>query len=60
LSFAIGIVTWLALMLLGIPYALPLALLAGILEIVPTLGPTLAAIPAVIVAFSISPTMLWS
>jgi predicted PurR-regulated permease PerM len=57
LSFVIGIVTWIALMLLGIPYALPLALLAGILEIVPTLGPTLAAIPAVIVAFSISPTM---
>lgn len=57
LSIAIGVVTWVVLMLLGIPYALPLGLLAGILEIVPTLGPTLAAIPAVIVAFSISPTM---
>jgi len=57
LSFSIGLVTWIALMLLGIPFALPLALLAGILEIVPTLGPTLSAIPAVIVALTISPTM---
>lgn len=57
LSFSIGLMTWIALMLLGIPFALPLALLAGILEIVPTLGPTLSAIPAVIVALTISPTM---
>lgn len=57
LSLSIGSVTWVALILLGIPFALPLALLAAILEVVPTLGPTLAAIPAVIVAFTISPTM---
>ncbi|HWY79358.1 MAG TPA: AI-2E family transporter [Candidatus Sulfotelmatobacter sp.] len=57
LSLTIGLLTWIALMLLGIPFALPLALLAGILEIVPTLGPTLSAIPAVIVALTISPTM---
>lgn len=57
LSLTIGFLTWLALMLLGIPFALPLALLAAILEVVPTLGPTLSAIPAVIVAFTISPTM---
>ncbi len=57
LSLSIGLMTWVALMLLGIPYALPLALLAGILEVVPTLGPTLSAIPAVIVALTISPTM---
>jgi len=57
LSFVIGLMTWIALMLLGIPFALPLAMVAGILEIVPTLGPTLSAIPAVIVALTISPTM---
>jgi len=57
LSLSIGFMTWIALMLLGIPFALPLALLAGILEIVPTLGPTLSAIPAVVVALTISPTM---
>jgi len=57
LSLSIGALTWIALMLLGIPFALPLALLAAILEVVPTLGPTLSAIPAVIVALTISPTM---
>ena len=34
-----------------------MALLAGLLEVVPTLGPTLSAIPATIVALTISPTM---
>jgi predicted PurR-regulated permease PerM len=57
LSVSIGVLTWIALMLLNFPFALPLAILAGILEIVPTLGPTLAAVPAVIVALTISPTM---
>jgi predicted PurR-regulated permease PerM len=57
LSVSIGVLTWIALMLIRFPFALPLALLAGILEVVPTLGPTLSAIPAVIVALTISPTM---
>lgn len=57
LSVTIGVLTWIALMIVGMPFALPLALLAGLLEIVPTLGPTIAAIPAVIVALTISPTM---
>lgn len=55
LSFSIGFMTWAALSLLGVPYALPLAVIAGALEILPTLGPTIAAIPAVIVALTISP-----
>lgn len=54
LSLAVGSVTWVVLSLLGIEYALPLALLAGIFEIVPTLGPIIASIPAVIVALSTS------
>lgn len=57
LSLSIGLLTWIALMVLNFPFSLPLAILAGVLEIVPTLGPTLAAIPAVIVALTISPTM---
>jgi len=57
LSFSIGFTTWIALTLLGIPFALPLAILAGILEIVPTIGPIIAGIPAVIVALSISPIL---
>ena len=57
LMFFIGLMSWIALTIIGIPYALPLAILAGLLEIVPTLGPILSAIPAVIVAFTISPTL---
>lgn len=57
LSASIGLLTWIALLLLNFPFALPLAILAGVLEVVPTLGPTLSAIPAIIVALTISPTM---
>lgn len=57
LSLFVGFVTWLALTILGIPFALPLAVLAGLLEIIPTVGPIIAAIPAVVVALTISPTM---
>jgi len=57
LLLTIGFTTWVALTLLGIPFALPLAIVAGILEIVPTIGPIIAAIPAVIVALSISPIL---
>ncbi|MEK9178530.1 MAG: AI-2E family transporter, partial [Patescibacteria group bacterium] len=57
LSFAVGFLTWVALTILGLDFALPLALLAGILEIVPTIGPIISAIPAVIVAFAISPSL---
>ena len=58
LSLFIGVVTWIALTALQLDqYALPLAVLAGLLEIVPTVGPILAAIPAVIIGLSISPTL---
>lgn len=53
----IGLFSWISLTMLGLPYALPLSLLAGLLEAVPTLGPILSAIPAVIVALTVSPTM---
>jgi len=55
LSLFIALMSWIALSILRIPFALPLALLAGMLEIVPTLGPTLSAIPAVVVALTVSP-----
>ncbi len=55
LMLAVGIGMYLGLLAIGIPYALPLAVLAGILEIVPTLGPIVAAIPAVLIGLGISP-----
>lgn len=53
----VGVFTFVGLTLLGIPFALPLAILAGLLEIIPTLGPILAAVPTVLIGFSISPLM---
>jgi predicted PurR-regulated permease PerM len=55
LMLVIGVMTYAGLMLLGVPYALPLAVIAGLLEAVPNLGPTIAAIPAIIIALTISP-----
>lgn len=57
LCLFIGLFSWIGLTLVGIPDPLPLALLAGLLEIVPTIGPILSAVPAVIVALTISPTL---
>lgn len=51
LMVLMGMVTYIGLFLLNVPYALPLALLAGLLEILPNIGPTIAAIPALILAF---------
>jgi predicted PurR-regulated permease PerM len=51
LMLVIGAITYTGLTIIGVPYALPLAVLAGMLEILPNLGPTIAAVPAVILAF---------
>ncbi len=52
----IGAMSYLGLRLMNIDFALPLAILAGLLEIVPNVGPTLAAFPAVIAGLTISPS----
>ncbi|PIU02121.1 hypothetical protein COT66_01570 [Candidatus Shapirobacteria bacterium CG09_land_8_20_14_0_10_49_15] len=57
LMLIVGVVTYIGLRLLGFEFALPLAILAGLLEIVPNLGPTLAALPAVLAGLAISPLM---
>ncbi|KKR09886.1 MAG: hypothetical protein A3D24_03570 [Candidatus Blackburnbacteria bacterium RIFCSPHIGHO2_02_FULL_39_13] len=57
LMVIIGVLTFVGLTLLGIPYALPLAILAGILEIVPTIGPVLSSIPAILLGLTVSPIM---
>lgn len=57
LSIVVGGVTYIGLLILGIPYALPLALIAGIFEIVPMVGPIVSAIPAAFVGFTISPAL---
>ncbi len=57
LSVCIFVGVYLGLTLLGVQYALVLALLAGVFEVVPFIGPTLSAIPALFIAFSQSPAL---
>jgi predicted PurR-regulated permease PerM len=51
----VGLLTGLAMWALGVPYALSLGVIAGLLEFVPFVGPVVAAIPGVLLAFSTSP-----
>lgn len=55
LMLIIGLVSYVGLLLLGIPYPLPLALIAGLFEVVPIIGPIISAVPAIAVAFFLSP-----
>jgi len=52
LMMAVGILTFIGLSLIGLKYVVPLAILAGLLEIIPNLGPTIAAAPAILIGFS--------
>ena len=58
LCMVIGIMALLAYLLIGLPNALVLALIAGVLEAVPMIGPLLGAVPAALVALSIGPDKL--
>ncbi len=51
----IGTVTATILALLGIRGALPLGVIAGIFEFIPNVGPTLSAIPAILMGFADTP-----
>lgn len=53
----IGVMTYVGLRLLGVELALPLAILAGLFEVVPTIGPIISAIPAVLMGLTVSPLM---
>lgn len=52
LAFIIGVLVYLGLTILGIKYALLLAILAAVAELVPVVGPVLAAVPAIVIAFT--------
>ncbi len=58
LSVFIFLLTYVGLSILGIKYALFLALIAGILEVVPYVGPFLSAVPAVFFALIQSPALV--
>lgn len=47
----VTMLVYICLLIVGVPHALPLAVLAGILELIPLFGPVLAAIPAIFVTY---------
>lgn len=51
----IGVLTWIGLSIIGVPLALTLGLLAGLLSFIPNFGPILSAVPAILLAFIDSP-----
>jgi predicted PurR-regulated permease PerM len=53
----IGVLTWIGLTILGVPLALTLGLLAGLLSFIPNFGPILSAFPAILLAFIESPML---
>jgi predicted PurR-regulated permease PerM len=53
----VGLLTGIGLALLGVPLAVPLAVLMMLLDFVPVIGPFMAAIPGVLIAFSQSPQL---
>jgi predicted PurR-regulated permease PerM len=57
LMAAMGVMTGIAYGVLGVPGALLLALIAAITEAIPIVGPLLGAIPAVLVAATVSPEL---
>jgi predicted PurR-regulated permease PerM len=50
----IGVTTYIGLSFMQVPFALSLAFFAGLLEIIPIIGPIISAVPAFIVASSTS------
>lgn len=57
LSVIIAVLVYVALTILGIESALTLAIIAGLLEVVPVIGPIIAAIPAILIALLTSPIL---
>ena len=53
----VGIATSIGLSILGVPLALILGIIAGLLDFIPYLGPIMAGVPAVLLALSISPEL---
>ncbi len=49
-SSAVGFMTWLVLTVFQVPFALPLAVMAALFEVVPNLGPVLVSIPITLIA----------
>jgi predicted PurR-regulated permease PerM len=60
-SLVVAALTWGGLTALGVPASGGLGLIAGLLDVIPMIGPIIAGVPAVLLAFTVSPvTALWT
>ena len=60
-SVVVGALTWAGLGFLGVPASGGLAIVAGLLDVIPMVGPIIAGVPAVLLAFTVSPmAALWT
>lgn len=55
ISIICGLIIYLGLVILKIPYALPLSIFIAVLDLLPLVGLTIGIIPAVLIGFGISP-----
>lgn len=61
ICFLLGIMVYAGFLIIGLPYSLLLAILTAVLNMIPYVGPILAAIPCVIIGFVESPSMaIWT
>lgn len=58
LSLSVSVIYLIGLAIIGVPYALTLALISGILDLVPVIGPIIAGVIAALVALSLSPLQM--
>lgn len=58
LCLVVGFITGIAMKIIGVRNSLVLGIVAGVLEIVPNIGPAIAAVPAVLIAYFRGPTYL--
>jgi predicted PurR-regulated permease PerM len=60
LMFTIGLFVYIGLVILKVEFALPIAIVSGLLEIIPNIGPIISAVPAVLIGLSMSPIVALS
>lgn len=57
LSVIVAVLIYLGLTILGVDFALPLAVISGLFEVIPFIGPILGAIPGILIALVSSPVL---
>lgn len=57
LSIIMGVMVWIGLSLLGVPYAFLIAVIAAVFELVPFVGPIVSGAVGIVSALTVSPTL---